>query len=95
MDLGETYDVNGFTYLPQQGRDISGAIVNFEFYVSSDSKRWGTPTISGEFSNIRNSPILQRITFEPVKGRFIKLRANSTINDQPRVGIAELDIMTL
>lgn len=95
IDLGETYDINGFTYLPQQGKDISGAIVNFEFFVSSEWKRWGAPTIAGEFSNIRNSPILQRITFEPVKGRYIKLRANSTINNQPRVGIAELDIMTL
>lgn len=95
FDLGEEYEINGFTYLPQQGRDISGAIVNYEFYVSPDLKKWESPVSFGEFSNIQNSPIMQRITFEPVKGRYIRLRAISTINNQPRIGIAELDIMTL
>ena len=94
IDLGETLQLNGFTYLPDQGRWNPGIIFKYELYVSRDSKNWGEPVSEGEFSNIKNSPVLQENTFEPVSGRYVKLRALSPAEENGRVGIAEFGVLT-
>jgi alpha-L-fucosidase len=50
--------------------------------------------LQGEFSNIKNSPIWQEKRFEPVSGKFIKLRALSAAEENGRIGMAELGILT-
>jgi len=94
VDLGEDLELTGFTYLPTQARYIDGTISNYKFYVSEDGKKWGGPVSSGEFSNIRNSPVLQTVTFESVPARFIKFVAEREINDGAFASIAELGIIT-
>jgi alpha-L-fucosidase len=94
VDLGETIELSGFNYLPTQQRYIDGTISHYRFYVSKKGKRWGKPVSEGEFSNIRNSPILQTKSFDPVRARFIKLVADREINDQGFVSIAELGVIT-
>jgi alpha-L-fucosidase len=94
IDLGEMLFISGFNYLPDQGRWNPGIIFNFEFFVSKDGNNWGDPVFSGEFSNIKNSPIWQEKRFDPVSGRFIKLRALSTAEENGRFGIAEFGILT-
>ncbi len=73
VDLGEDLELTGFTYLPTQQRYIDGTISYYKFYVSEDGKQWGDPVSSGEFSNIRNSPVLQTITFENTKGTIYQI----------------------
>ncbi len=47
-DLGQGYDLGGFTYLPpQQAQD--GRISDYELYVSADGILWGSPVASGTF----------------------------------------------
>jgi len=94
IDLGETLTVAGFKYLPDQGRWNPGIIFNYEFYISSDGKKWGNPVSAGEFSNILNSPVWQTKSFEPTSGRYVKLRALSPAQENGRVGIAEFDLIT-
>ena len=94
IDLGEKVSVSGFTYLPDQGRGNSGSIFNYEFYVSKNGKHWGKPVSKGEFSNIKNSPILQKKEFNPTKARYVKLRAISPATEKGKVGIAEFGIIT-
>lgn len=94
IDLGETETISGFKYLPDQGRWSPGIIYTYEFYVSKNGRNWGKAQSSGEFSNIRNSPVWQTKTFEPVKGRYIKLRALTPAEENGRMGIAEFDIIT-
>ncbi|TKG91961.1 alpha-L-fucosidase [Puteibacter caeruleilacunae] len=94
VDLGETQDITGFTYLPDQARWGGGIIFNYEFFVSKDGKRWGAPVSKGEFSNIKNNPVWQEKKFKAVKGRYIKLRAKSIINDEKRAGFAEVGVLT-
>lgn len=94
IDLGEELSINGFNYLPDQGRWNPGIIFNYEFFVSEDGKSWGNPVSEGEFSNINNSPIWQEKFFEPATGRFIKLKALSAAEENGRVGIAEFGIFT-
>ena len=94
VDLGESLELAGFTYLPTQQRYIDGTISHYRFYLSEDGKQWGEPVSEGEFSNIRNSPILQTKVFEPKSGRFIRLEAMQEINDLGFVTIAELGVIT-
>ena len=92
--LADYLNIKGFTYLPDQGRWNPGIINRFEFYVSADGKNWGQPVSSGEFANIKNSPVLQEKQFDAVKGRFVKFRALSPVEENGRIGIAEFDIIT-
>jgi alpha-L-fucosidase len=94
IDLGETLNLNGFKYLPDQGRWNPGIIFNYEMYVSTDGKNWGKPVSSGEFSNIKNSPIWQKKEFQSVEGRFIKFKALTAAGENSRIGMAEFDIIT-
>ena len=94
IDLGETVSVAGFKYLPDQGKWSPGIIFGYELYVSADGRNWGKPKSAGEFSNIRNSPVWQTKTFDPVEGRYIKLRALSPAEEGGRIGAAEFDIIT-
>jgi alpha-L-fucosidase len=94
IDLGETLNLTGFTYLPDQGRWNPGIINRYEFYVGNDGANWGNPVSVGEFANIKNSPILQNREFDLISGRFIKFKALSPAEENGRVGIAELGIIT-
>src|SRR5439155_23241758 len=48
IDLGATYNVSGFRYLP--GQLFSGGRVgDYEFYVSSNTTNWGTAAVVGAF----------------------------------------------
>jgi alpha-L-fucosidase len=94
VDLGESLELSGFTYLPTQQRYIDGTISHYKFYVSSDGKQWGKAVSEGEFSNIRNSPILQSKSFDPVHARYIRFVAEREINDGDFVSVAELGVIT-
>lgn len=94
IDLGAKYPVKGLTYLPDQSRYASGIISNYEIYVSKDGKKWGKVLAEGEFSNIRNNPIEQQITFDTKEGRFVKLVATKTTDGQDAVKAAELGVIT-
>ena len=94
VDLGEIVLLEGFTYLPTQQRYIDGTISFYRFYLSLDGKQWGEPVSQGEFSNIKNSPVLQRKMFEATSGRYFKFVADREINNRGFVSIAELGIIT-
>jgi len=94
VDLGEELELAGFTYLPTQQRYIDGTISHYRFYVSKDGKKWGDPVSEGEFSNIKNSPILQTKNFDAVQARYIRILAEREINDGSFVSIAELGVIT-
>lgn len=94
IDLGETLEISGFKYMPDQERWNPGVIFNYEFYISLDGVNWGNPVSSGEFANIQNSPVWQEKKFEPLKGRFVRLKALSPAYENGYVGIAEFEIIT-
>lgn len=93
VDLGREYSVCGFKYLPDQAKWSSGIITSYEFYLSDDSENW-TLVDKGEFSNIKNNPLLQVRNFAPVTARYIKLRALKNTYGDAVAGYAEVDVMT-
>jgi len=94
VDLGEELKLVGFTYLPTQQRYIDGTISHYSLYLSQDGKNWGEAVSSGEFSNIKNSPIRQTKTFDPVTARYLKFVGEREINDKDFISIAELGVLT-
>jgi alpha-L-fucosidase len=94
IDLNETVNLAGFNYLPDQSRYSQGIIRHYELSVSADGRNFGRPVASGEFGNIANSPIGQRVTFAAVPARFIRFRAVSEATGQNRAGIAEFSVIT-
>lgn len=95
IDLNGEYDLNGFTYLPEQNNDANCPVMEYEFYVSKDGKNWEAPVSRGEFSNIVNSPIRQEKHFPANKGRYVKFKAIKVSNQAPESGIAEIGVITL
>lgn len=87
FDLGKTYTLNGFTYTPDQSRWGGGLITHYELFVDN------RPVASGEFSNIKNNPIEQVITFTPVKGKTVRLVAKNVTGGKS-AGIAEFSVLT-
>lgn len=94
IDLGEMLTLTGFTYLPTQQRYIDGTISHYQFYVSKDGNSWGRPVSVGEFSNIKNNPVLQTKNFSPVEARYIKFIGEQEINGKKFISIAELGVLT-
>jgi hypothetical protein len=82
--------IKGFTCLPRQDESDHGTIKDYEFYVSNDGKDFGSPVKKGTFEPGKEEKIE---TFEPIKCRFIKLKAISEINGQPWTSAAEIGVI--
>ncbi len=93
IDLGKTYNLTGFTYWPIQERYPFGIITEYGFSVSTDNKNWKT-VATGEFGNVVNNRILQTVTFEPTKARYIKLKGVKVDGEDFRASIAEIGVIT-
>ena len=92
IDLGSNYTITGFSYLPSQGRWDLGYIDNYKFYTSKNGTNWQLAK-TGEFSNIKNSPIRQEIKIPKTKARYIRLEPVSTVDDTPAT-FAEFGVIT-
>ncbi|MGB5437088.1 MAG: alpha-L-fucosidase [Maribacter sp.] len=93
IDLGKTYSLAGFTYWPIQERYPFGIITNYEFYVSTDNSKWER-VVRGEFANIVNSRLEQKILFKPTKGRYIKLRGIKVAGEDYHTTFGEIGVIT-
>ncbi|MBW8042216.1 MAG: hypothetical protein FVQ85_19760 [Planctomycetes bacterium] len=92
VDLGDAYEISGFVYLPRTSGGNNGTIKDYEFFVSNDKKKFGAPVIKGAFTKLNGKNIVK--FQKPTKGRYIKLRALSEVNNNPWISIAELTILT-
>ncbi|MGH1162551.1 M6 family metalloprotease domain-containing protein (plasmid) [Bacillus mycoides] len=89
IDLGTTYNLSKFSYLPRQDGQINGTIKDYEFYVSGDGVNWGTAVSIGAFANNTN---LKEVSFANKTGRYIRLRALSEVNNNPWTSAAEINV---
>lgn len=79
--------IYGFEMMPNQGRDARGHIHTYALYID------GKLVKEGEFSNIKNNPILQRVEFSPVTGRRIELKAKSIVDNRPYIQLSDFMIL--
>jgi endo-alpha-N-acetylgalactosaminidase len=88
LDLGSTYQVDGFGYLPRQS-GTNGMFKGYEIYVSADGQSWGTPVATGEFPN---STAAQRVNFTAKSARYVKFVGTSSLNGAVFGSAAELNV---
>lgn len=88
LDLGTSYQVNGFSYLPRQS-GTNGMFKGYEVYVSADGQNWGTPVKTGEFPNSKDT---QRLDFTAKAGRYVKFVGTSSLNGAVFGSAAELNV---
>lgn len=93
IDLGEVIHIKGFTYLPPQNRFMRGVISKYSFQSSMDGKTW-TEKATGEFPNIHNNPIEQRVRMEDVQARYVKLKSLGTTDNQA-ASFAEIGVISI
>jgi len=94
IDLGKEENLVGFRYLPAQNWwEEASIITHYQFEVSTDNAVWKRVSES-EFSNIKNSPVWQTKSFEPIRARYIKLRALKNTQEGSASGYAEVDVIT-
>jgi hypothetical protein len=69
----------------------NGWISEYQIYVSTDDKDWGTPSAAGVFQKGRSQ---KKVLFEKARtGRFIRFVALCGFDGQAFASIAELDII--
>ena len=90
IDLGATYNVSGFRYLPRQDATFNGTIANYECYVSTDGSNWGTAVAGGTLAATKTE---KEITFPVKSGRYLRLRALSEVNGNPWTSAAEINVL--
>ena len=94
IDLGETIQLRGFSYLPRNDKNLSGICQTYRFEVSADGGNW-VQTKEGHFDNIRNNPVFQEILFEKTfPARFVRFTSLSSVNDDPYLSVAEIGVIT-
>ena len=89
INLGDTYNVNGFSYLPRQDGQQYGNIKQYEFYVSADGLLWGNPASAG---TLVSTDKIVEVKFSSKTGRYIKLKALSDYGNSQNTNVAELGI---
>ena len=89
IDLGENRTIHSFYYLPDQSEYSKGLISSYELSAGITEEAMQV-VAQGEFSNIRNNPILQNMYFSPVEARYFKLKANRMVDESDSLGIAEI-----
>jgi hypothetical protein len=100
INLGASYYLTAFQYLPRQDGCANGWIKQYEFYVSADGVNWGLPVASGSFNYGSLStrcpgggvPPPLEVDFTPVAGQYVRLRALSEINGNPWTSAAEINV---
>ena len=90
IDLGATYEVEGFRYLPRQDGSQNGRIKEYEFYLSLNKNEWGSAVASGSLANTGRE---KQIKFPSTIGRYIRLVALSEVNGNPWTSGAELSLL--
>lgn len=96
LDLGETLGLKGFTYTPDASDHRSGTVYKYRVYVSTDGENWGQPVAEGQFDNIQNNPLEQRVRFkQTMPGQFLRFVAvESTNGKETWARVAELGVIT-
>lgn len=95
VDMGRTEQVAGFVYTPRQDGDTGGTVFKYRFSVSDNGVDWTETGTNGEFSNIVNNPIAQRVYLpSPVKARYIKFESLAEAEGRDYITVAELSVLS-
>ena len=90
IDLGKPSMIRGFRYMARQDGGWNGALKDVEFSVGDNPQEFDELTLKVTFRKTRS---VQDVKCKPVKGRYVRLRALSEVNEGPWASIAEIGII--
>lgn len=93
IDMGKEHTIKGFTYWPIQERYPFGIITNYEFSLSTNGRNW-KQIAKGEFANIVNSRLEQKVDFSATAARYIKLKGVQVDGEDMRASFGEIGVIT-
>lgn len=93
VDMGHSFKIGGFSYLPRQDGKPEGIVDSYRFETSADGKTWTSAVAEGRFYNIKNNPILQEVPFTPVTARYFRFTALKEIDGRSQIGVAEISVL--
>ena len=91
FDLGDSHQVRSFYYLPMQGDSRQGLVANYAIYAGND-KDHQQLVASGEFSNIRNNPVMQEVFFTPISCRYLTFKATRMVTPGDKIAYKQIII---
>lgn len=91
FDLGKSYEISGFTYLPRTAGGSNGTISDYELYITDNPNKYGKPIIKSKFTKANGENIVK--LDNKTRGRFVKLLAATEVNGNPWSSIAEMQIL--
>ncbi|MGQ1787514.1 discoidin domain-containing protein [Saccharicrinis sp. GN24d3] len=80
VDMGKSYDLTTFEYLPRQDGGKNGHIGEYELYLSDDPMSWGYPVATG---NWIYSSFAKEVSFARKNARYFKVVSLSEANGGP------------
>jgi hypothetical protein len=90
IDLSDSYDINGFSYLPRQDNHTNGIVTDYAFYVSDNGQEWGPPVASGTFASDHAEKVIQ---FEKITARYVRFVALGEVNNNAYTSVAEFNLL--
>jgi len=90
INLGASYDLTGFRYMPRQDGGDNGRINGYEFYTSTDGENWGSAVADGNFTDTAYE---QEDLFTSVTGQYVKLIATSSHDNDAWTTVAEIGVL--
>ena len=92
IDLGASYEVQGFRYLARQDGGWNGAFAETEFYLADTLTDFpAEPSVKVTFTKSRKAQPADLA--QPVKGRFVKIRILSEVNGGVWGSAAEIGVI--
>jgi len=90
IDMKRIYQITAITYLTRQDGNSNGMVKDYEMYLSTDGKTWGTAVAKGTFKNTTAQQIatLSKAT----AGRYLKFVAKSEVNGNAWTSASEIGI---
>jgi alpha-L-fucosidase len=86
IQLTEPQQITGFRYTPNQKRDALDYITDYQLFIDNQL------ISEGEFSNIKNSPVMREIRFKPTHGQVVRFVVTGVVNDAA-AGFGEFSLL--
>ena len=93
IDMKRTYPIAAFAYCLRGDGKLDGTPMHYRLEVSTDGRNWTELQAPGEFSNIVNNPIEQRVYFpEAVDARYFRFTALDEIEGRDYITIGDIKL---
>ena len=91
MDLGATYEIQGFRYLARQDGGWNGAFARTNFCVGDSPDNFTKHAVTTTFKKLRTPQAAD--CKKPVRGRYVLVRILSEVNGNPWASAADIGVI--